>query len=124
MGHSIGDGIIVAAAAAAVIAYFYFKHKTKQRRLELVHQERLAAMDKGIPLPELPIDPSPAPSATEQAVLMIHGIIWTALSLGAMIVLYFVLSEARHTFWVAPLPLAFMGIGLILAHAFTRESDR
>jgi hypothetical protein len=58
MTHSVGDGIIVAALAAVFIAYFYFKHKTRLRRLELIHQERLAAMDKGIPLPELPDRPT------------------------------------------------------------------
>src|SRR5215475_2350918 len=46
--HSIGDGIIVAAIVAAFVAYFYLKNKTRLRRLEVIHQERLAAMDKGI----------------------------------------------------------------------------
>lgn len=57
MGHSIGDGIIVVAVAAALMAWLYFKHMEGRRRLEVIHQERLAAMDKGIPLPELPLDP-------------------------------------------------------------------
>jgi hypothetical protein len=57
MGHSIGDALIVAALAAAFIGFYYFRHRERQRRLETVHQERMAAMDKGIPLPELPIDP-------------------------------------------------------------------
>ena len=60
-GHSIGDGIIVAALAGAFIAYLYFKHLDRQRRLEIIHAERLAAMDKGIPLPELPLDPVKLP---------------------------------------------------------------
>ena len=47
MGHSLGDGIIVAALAGALVAYLYFKHVERQRRLEIVHQERLAAMEKG-----------------------------------------------------------------------------
>ena len=57
MGHSFGDGVIVAAIAAALVAYLYFQHVERRRRLEIVHQERLAAMDKGIPLPEFPLDP-------------------------------------------------------------------
>ena len=51
----------VVALAAIAIAYLYFKHRERQRRLEVIHQERVAAMDKGIPLPELAIDP---PSVT------------------------------------------------------------
>ena len=49
MGHSFGDGVIVAAIAAAIVAYLYFGHVERKRRLEIIHQERLAAMDKGIP---------------------------------------------------------------------------
>jgi hypothetical protein len=51
MGPSIGDGIIVLALAAAFVAYRYLKHRERQRRLDIVHRERLAAMDKGTPLP-------------------------------------------------------------------------
>ena len=57
MGHSLGDGIIVTAIAAAIVAYLYFKHLARQQRLEIIHKERLVAMEKGIPLPELPLDP-------------------------------------------------------------------
>ena len=64
MGHSAGDAIIVAAIAAAIVAYLYFKHVERRRRLEIIHQERLAAMEKGIPLPELPIDPPKVPRPT------------------------------------------------------------
>jgi hypothetical protein len=45
MGHSVGDGIIVASLAAAIISYLYFKHVERKRRLEVVHQERLVAME-------------------------------------------------------------------------------
>ena len=43
------------------LGYFYFKHAERPRRLEIIHAERLAAMDKGIPLPELPLDPVKRP---------------------------------------------------------------
>ena len=119
MGHSIGDGIVVAAVAAVVIAYLYFKHIARVRRLELINQERLAAMDKGIPLPELPLD-SPAPPPNPHAVL-IHAIVWQAFSAGGMIVLYFLLAPERHGFWIVPLPLTFLGIGLMLYYFLTRD---
>jgi hypothetical protein len=54
MGHSIGDGIIVAAIAAAIVAYLFLKAGERQRRLEIIHQERVVAMEKGIALPDLP----------------------------------------------------------------------
>jgi hypothetical protein len=54
MGHTIGDGIIVVALAAALVAYLYFKHAERHHRLQLVHQERQFAMEKGLPLPAFP----------------------------------------------------------------------
>ena len=44
IGHSVGDGLIVAALAAAVVAYLSFRHLERRRRLELIHQERLVAI--------------------------------------------------------------------------------
>jgi hypothetical protein len=53
----------------------YLTYRERQRRLEVLHQERIVAMEKGIPLPELPLErlkPTPDPSA----------IITAAVSLG------------------------------------------
>src|SRR5262245_24316241 len=120
MGHTFGDGLIVASIAAAIVAYLYFQHVERRRRLEIIHQERLAAMDKGIPLPELPIDPPTAPSGNPHAVLL-HAIVWAAFSVGGMIVLYLNLPAQMHGYWIAPLPLTFLGIGLMLYYFLTRE---
>jgi hypothetical protein len=48
MGHSIGDGIVALAIASIFLGYFYWKYRGKQQRLEVIHKERLVAMDKGI----------------------------------------------------------------------------
>jgi peptidoglycan/LPS O-acetylase OafA/YrhL len=121
---AVSDSILILAIVAAVIAYHYFKQKTTQRRLELIHQERLAAMDKGIPLPELPIDPPRAPDPDHGNVALMLGIILTTFSVGTMIVLYMNLSEGQHNFWVTPLPVAMMGGGLMLYHFLSRERER
>jgi hypothetical protein len=115
MGHSIGDGIIVVALAAIAIAYLYFQHRERQRRLEAIHQERLAAMDKGIPLPELPIDPPRVPRAPDPRATLIHGLVWTTLGVGAMVALGLV-GRIGDTpaLWPLPLPIALLGVGLIL----------
>ena len=122
MGHSVGDGIIVASIAAAIVAYLYFGHVERRRRLELVHQERLAAMDKGIPLPELPLDPVRVPKPPDPKATLIHGIVWSALGIGAMIALRF--FPNAPTLWPLPLPLAFLGVGLILYYALASERAR
>jgi len=86
MGHSIGDGIIVVALAAALVAWLYFRHMERRRRLEIIHQERMAAMDKGIPLPELPLDPPRVPRPRDPREPLVHGIVWTALGGGVVAV--------------------------------------
>jgi len=123
MGHSAGDGIIVAALAAAVVAYLYFRHVERQRRLEIVHQERLAAMEKGIPLPELPLDPPRVPKPPDPRAFLIHGIVWSALGGGAMLALRLIeLWPDGPALWPLPLPLVLLGVGLILCYALA--SDR
>jgi RNA polymerase sigma factor (sigma-70 family) len=112
MGHSIGDGIIVAALAVAFLGYLYFKQRERRHRLEVVHQERLAAMDKGIPLPELPLDPPPrVERPIDRQVPLILGIILTALGAGTMIAL--LLFGSERPYWAFGLPLALMGVGLM-----------
>jgi hypothetical protein len=125
MGHSLGDSIIVAAIAAAIVAYLYFKHLARQQRLEIIHQERLVAMEKGIPLPELPLDPISVPAPQDPREILIHGIAWTALGGGGMLALLLSWPEANNiVLWPLPLPLLFLGVGLILYYALASNRAR
>jgi len=125
MGHTVGDGIIVAALAAAVVAYLYFKHLERQRRLEIVHQERLVAMEKGIPLPELPLDPITVRAPPDPRAPLIHGIVWSALGGGAMLSLRLIESRpGAPVLWPLPLPLALLGIGLMLYYGLASTRAR
>jgi hypothetical protein len=116
MGHSVGDGIIVAALTAGVVGYFLLRFLERRRRLEILHAERVTAMDKGIPLPELPLDP---PSSTpvfspNPHVPLILGIVLTAFGAGSMMALWLV--ERLRPGWPMPLPVASIGVGLVLYH--------
>ncbi|MEW6321632.1 MAG: DUF6249 domain-containing protein [Acidobacteriota bacterium] len=122
MEHTLADAIIVAAIAVAVAAYLYFRHTERRRRLEIVHQERLAAMDKGIPLPELPLDPARLPNVSDPRVPLLHGIVWTALGLGGMVALS--VAPVPEGLWPMPLPLVFLGLGLILYYVLASERPR
>ena len=125
MGHSVGDGIIVAALAAALVAYLYFRHVERQRRLDIVHQERLAAMDKGIPLPELPLDPPRVPRPPDPRAPLMHGIVWLALGGGAILALRLTGSRPDVSgLWALPLPVVLLGIGLILYYALASDRAR
>ncbi len=120
MDHSIGDGIIVAALAARLFGYLYLKYRTRIRRLELVHQERLIAMEKDFPLPELPMDPPQIRTPPNPHVPLILGIVLLMFGTGCMIALRFTLEEAVQRLWITPLPVVLIGLGLILVHRLTQ----
>jgi Domain of unknown function (DUF6249) len=128
MGHSFGDGIIVVALAAAYLGYFYMKHNERQRRLEIVHRERLVAMEKGIPVPELPIDPPRVEKGPNPQATLVHGIVWTALGIGSMIALGVngppADFPAFSSLWAFPLPFVFLGLGLVLYYFLAAERAR
>lgn len=127
MGHSLGDGIIVASLTLAVVAYLYFRHVERQRRLEVVHQERLAAMDKGIPLPELPLDPPRVPKPADPRAPLLHGLVWLALGGGALLALMLSglsLGAGGAALWPLTLPLVALGLGLILYYALASDRAR
>jgi len=125
MGHTIGDGLIAVATMGALVAYLYFKHRERQRRLEIIHQERVAAMDKGIPLPELPIDPTKTPRGPHPEDMLIHGLAWTALGGGGMLALFLFGAEVNGKgVWPLPLPLLFLGLGFVLYYALASERSR
>ena len=126
MGHTVGDGIIVAALAAALVAYLYFKHLERKQRLDIVHGERLAAMEKGIPLPELPLDPPRVGTPPDPRATLIHGIVWAAFGGGAMLALRLISSPWPNApvLWPLPLPLLLLGLGLVLYYVLASARAR
>ncbi|MFN3194280.1 MAG: hypothetical protein ACE361_27480 [Aureliella sp.] len=116
MGHSVGDGIIVAALAGLLFGYLYLRFRTRIKRLELIHQERLQAMEKDFPLPELPVDPPVVRNPPNPHVPLILGVVLVMFGAGSMVALYFAAAEGIQKLWVAPLPVLFIGVGLILVH--------
>ena len=124
MSYTVGDGMVALALAAGVVGYVYVKHQSRRKWLEIIHQERLVAMEKGIPLPEFPLEPARNPRVPDPNVLPILGTVLLSLSVGAMIVLYRTLESAEHAFWVSPLPFAFLGVGLLVFHFLKRDAGR
>jgi hypothetical protein len=70
-------------------------------------------MEKGIPLPELPLDP---PRMPDPRAPLLHGIVWTALGGGAMLTLLLAPALPRGL-WPLSIPLLALGLGLILYYA-------
>ena len=62
MSYTVGDGMVVIGLAVGVVGYAYVTHQSRRKRLEMIHQERLVAMDKGIPMPEFPLEAARTPA--------------------------------------------------------------
>lgn len=122
MSYSIGDGLVALSIAATIVGCLYVKHRTRQHRIEIIHQERLAAMEKGIPLPEFPLDSEHQQRPQDQTVVPLLGVVLFTLSLGAMIVLS--MTPGNRSFWIAPLPFLFLGGGFIAYHYLSGRTGR
>ena len=121
MGHTLGDAYIVMALAAVWIAYLFLRYRERQRRLDVLHRERMAAMDKGIPLPELPLETQKAPPDPRMPLL--HGIVWLAFGIGGVAALA-AIGPVRNmpSLWPFALPLVFLGAGLILYYVLASRT--
>jgi len=125
VSYTIGDGLVSLALAAGFVGYLQVIHRSRQKRIEIIHQERMAAMEKGIPLPEFPLEPVRDPHRPDpDNVLPILGTVLSTLSIGTMIALALTLPAPANGFWVAPLPFAFLGVGLIAFHFLQAKSGR
>jgi hypothetical protein len=116
MDVSIGEVIII-AATFAFVARVYFSHQERKRRLEILHQERLAAIEKGIPLPELPLDPPTLGVPQDAPFSLFPGIALLTFGGGSMVA--FLMTRGLADYWMLPLPIVFMGVGFILYHFFS-----
>ena len=122
MSYTIGDGLVALALAGGIIGYLQVTHRSRQKKIQVVHEERMAAMEKGIPLPEFPLDPAQEHRQPGPPVFPILGMVLSTLSLGTMIVLYLNSPVPSNGFWVTPLPFTFLGAGFIAFHFLKVES--
>ena len=122
--NSIGDGIVVVALTAGFLGYLYLKFREKQRYLDILHAERLAAIEKDIPLPELPIEPLFARTANppDPRVGRTIGAVLLCFGLGSMLALWLV--PGSRGLWPIPLPVEFIGGGILLAYSMDTPLDR
>jgi hypothetical protein len=116
-----------------LLVAWHLKGLRRQRRLELLHKERMMAMEKGIPLPELPEHDEPSrPSLAAEVIGSIRINPRWPLGLGALSVMlglgfstaFWLSQEAEpHNAWSFGLIGVFFGIGLMLHYVLTRPSE-
>ena len=123
-------GVVFTSIAAAFA--LLWRHQNLQRyrdRLEMIQKERVAAMEKGIPMPELPdYDERSRPSLDTMASLMRVNPRWP-LGVGSILIfggigttlaLYLSHEEYHNQVWSMGLIPIFVGFGLFLHYRLTR----
>ena len=117
-----------------LILIWHLKGRRRERRLEMIHKERMMAMEKGIPLPELPEFTEPSAGATVAgAVGAIRinprwplglGAVFVMVGAGTSLALWLMPDRDPHNAWPVGLIAVFFGIGLFLHYLLTRPAAR
>jgi hypothetical protein len=92
--------------AVAVFAYLGFVEWQRHQRRTMVHKERLGAIEKGLPLPP-DIDPQRSSWGVQRR-LLLAGLVWISVGIGAFVLISAVLSLGT----AASLPRGLEWIGL------------
>lgn len=87
------------------------------RKKQLTHQERLVALEKGLPLPEEPTKEQKPVHSKRRA----WGLAWFGLGLALTIALALNPESARVRAWGFALIPMFIGIGLIIASVLDKR---
>jgi hypothetical protein len=117
-----------------LILIWHLKGQRRQKRMEMIHKERMVAMEKGIPLPELPgFGEAPDRSAVAEAMSAIRinprwplglGALFVMVGAGTSLALWLTPERDPHNAWPLGLIGVFFGVGLFLHYVLTRPASR
>jgi hypothetical protein len=117
-----------------LILIWHLRGRRRERRMEMIHKERMMAMEKGIPLPELPDFADPAGRSTlGEAIAGVRinprwplglGAVFVMLGTGISLALWLSPEHDPHNAWPVGLVGVFFGIGLFLHYVLTRPAAR
>ena len=126
----------VAAVALAITVFICFTQYLQHQRRTQVHRERLAAIEKGTPLPpEAAAVLSPEAERHRrwnvQRVLLLAGLIWLSLGISTFVVLSAIFAAnspsaadvPRGLQWVGLAP-AMIGLSHLMVYAFGRSREK
>ena len=124
----------VFACAAVLIVVWYLRSKRRLEEMNLIHQERIKAIDKGVPLPEFP---GPSEEARMQQIDKIFtppklnprwplgaGVVVIMAGLGYTVAMLLSSDPEAAKIWSMGLIGVFTGFGLILYYYLTRQPER
>jgi len=117
-----------------LILIWHLKGRRREKRMEMIHKERMMAMEKGIPLPELPdFAEPPASSVLADSVGLIRinprwplglGALFVMVGAGTSLALWLTAEQDPHNAWPIGLIGVFFGVGLIFHYFLTRPPAR
>ena len=117
-----------------LILIWHLKGRRREKRMEMIHKERMMAMEKGIPLPELPdFAEPPASSVLADSVGLIRinprwplglGALFVMVGAGTSLALWLTAEPDPHNAWPIGLIGVFFGVGLIFHYLLTRPPAR
>ena len=126
----------IAAIAFSIVFYLCFTQYLQHNRRVLVHRERLAAIEKGIPLPpEAAAALSPEAdhrrSWNVQRLLLLAGLVWLSVGISTFVVLSAILAAnspaaadvPRGLQWIGLAP-AMIGLSHLVVYAVGRSREK
>lgn len=100
----------IAAVVIALIAYLGLREWLRHKRRALIHQERLAAIERGVELP--PLDQETKHRAWNvQRTLLLAGLIWVSLGVCAFVTLSAVIASPANAALEIPAGIQWIGLG-------------
>ena len=106
---SITPDMELAAVAIALIGYAGYREWLRHQRRALIHCERLAAIEKGVDLPPLEQEQKRR-SWNVQRTLLLAGLIWLSLGIGAFVTLSAVIASPANSKLEIPQGIQWMGL--------------
>jgi hypothetical protein len=118
--------------AVFVLVVIFLRNRKRQKIMELIHKERLAAMEKGIPPPEWPdysgkglpgegMNGGWIPSARSH--LGTGGLLFM-LGIGTCVAFLLLPESDVNQFWPVGLILVFLGLGYGLRYLLTKNGGK
>jgi hypothetical protein len=99
----------VAIVIVAAIGYLAFRQWLQANRRAMIHRERLAAIEKGVELPPLEQEVRRS-SWNIQRFLLLAGLVWVSLGLGAFVTLSALLAHATPVTQEIPQGMQWIGV--------------
>ncbi len=99
----------VAIVMVAVIGYLAFRQWLQFNRRNMIHRERLAAIEKGVDLPAL--EPETRRSSWNvQRFLLLAGLVWLSLGIGTFVTLTALLAHPTPVTQEIPQGMQWIGL--------------